>query len=136
MTDKAGLVGVVGGKYSAGCPHQVAMRHDHSSDDSGLVRWPSRLSSRRARLVLLGLFFAAPISVAICVAAIVARAPAAVAPLVAAVCVGGPLFAGWEAPAAFAALRAERAERAGVKALAGLRRGLKDLPETDHPLGL
>lgn len=113
--------------------HQVAMRPDHSSDDSGLVRWPSRLSSRRARLVLLGLFFAAPISVAICVAAIVARAPAAVAPLVAAVCVGGPLFAGWEAPAAFAALRAERA---GVKALAGLRRGLKDLPETEHPLGL
>ena len=76
---------------------------------------------------------AALVSVGICVAAIVARAPAGVAPLVAAVCVGGPLFLGWDAPAVVTHLRAERARG---KALAALRRGLQDLPETEHPLGL
>jgi hypothetical protein len=76
---------------------------------------------------------AALVSVGICVAAIVARAPAAVAPLVAAVCVGGPLFAGWEVPSALTSLRAERARG---RAVAALRRGLQELPETEHPLGL
>jgi hypothetical protein len=43
------------------------------------------------------------------------------------------MFAGWELPAVVSSLRAERE---GSKALAALRRGLDDLPETQHPLGL
>ena len=52
-------------------------------------------------------------------------------PLVVAICIGCPLFAGWEVPNALAALRANRAG----KALARLRRSLDELPETEHPLG-
>jgi hypothetical protein len=109
------------------------MPQDRLSHHSQVAGVPRRRSNAQARLVLLGLFVAALVSVGICVAAIVARAPAGVAPLVAAVCVGGPLFAGWDAPTVVATLRAERARG---KAVAALRRGLENLPETEHPLGL
>jgi hypothetical protein len=109
------------------------MPEDLSSHNPQLVRRLHRPSSSQPRLVLLGLFLTALVSVGICVAAIVGRAPAGVAPLVAAVAVGGPLFAGWEVPAVVDALRAERARG---KAIAALSRGLQDLPETEHPLGL
>jgi hypothetical protein len=46
--------------------------------------------------------------------------------------VGSPIFAAWNAPVAFAALRADRRGRA----LTRLRRALEQLPETEHPLGL
>lgn len=61
-------------------------------------------------------------------------APPAVVPMVAVVCVAAPVFAAWELPAALASLTAPtaRAERAVAK----LRRGLEQLPETEHPLGL
>lgn len=86
---------------------------------------------RQPRLVLLAALLTALISAGVCVAAILAPAPAAAIPLVVAICIGCPMFAGWEVPNALAALRANRAG----KALAKLRRSLDRLPETEHPLG-
>jgi|SRR5947209_3504981 len=95
----------------------------------------TRRSTTRSqpRLVLLAALVSALISAAVCAAAILAPAPAAVVPLIVLLCVGCPIFAGWEAPVALAAVRAERA---GRRALAALRRSLDQLPETEHPLGL
>jgi hypothetical protein len=84
------------------------------------------------RLVIVGLLLAALICTGLCLAAILAPAPTAVAPLIAVVCVGGPIFAGWHAPGAVASLRAERKRRS---ALGALRRSLEELPEVEHPLG-
>jgi hypothetical protein len=78
------------------------------------------------RLVLLVALVTALISMAVCTAAILVPAPAPAVPFVVAVCVGAPLFAGWEAPGALAWLRAVRWQR---KALAGLLRTLEQLPE-------
>ena len=83
------------------------------------------------RLVLLAALLTALISAGVCVGAILAPAPAAAIPLVVAICIGCPMFAGWEVPNAVAALRSRRAGRAMAK----LRRSLDQLPETDHPLG-
>ncbi len=73
------------------------------------------------------------VSAAVCVAAVLVPAPPAALPPVVAICVGCPIFAAWDAPAALALLRADRA---GGRALATLRRSLAQLPETEHPLGL
>lgn len=59
-------------------------------------------------------------------AAVLAPAPAPVLPLVLLVCIGLPMGAGGELPAALRSLRAR--DR--------LRRQLARLPETRHPLGL
>ncbi len=76
------------------------------------------------------------ISCGLCVAAVLAHAPVAALPLVVAVCVGGPIFAAWELRDALDTLRADRADRAGGKALlASLRVRLDELPEIEHPLG-
>lgn len=83
-------------------------------------------------LVLVVALLTAVISMAICAAAILAPAPAAVVPLVVTICVGAPVFAGWEAPLALASVRAERSRRT---ALARLRHSLDQLPEVEHPLG-
>ena len=102
-------------------------------EDARPVAWPPSCTGCQARLVLLALSAAVLISVAVCVAAIAVPAPAAVAPLVAMFCVGGPIFAGWQAPEAVARMRAERF---GRHALAELQRRLVELPETEHPVGL
>jgi hypothetical protein len=68
----------------------------------------------------------------LCVAAIAVPAPAAVAPLVAAVCIGAPAFAGWGVPGAVLSLRTQRG--AG-RELTAFRQSLDALPEVDHPLG-
>ena len=100
-------------------------------DDTPVVtrRFTSRL---QPRLVLAVALVTALISMAMCAAAILSHAPAAVVPLVVAVSVGAPLFAAWEAPGALAWIRAERS---GRKALAHLRSALERLPEVEHPLG-
>ena len=67
----------------------------------------------------------------LCTAAILAPAPAAVAPLVAIVCLLVPLFVGPELSAAVRALRLRKSH-----AIAELRGDLARLPETEHPLGL
>jgi len=92
---------------------------------------PGPARPAQPRLVLLAALLTALISAGVCVGAILAPAPAVAIPLVVAICVGCPMFAGWEVPNALAALRATRAR----KALARLRRSLDRLPETEHPLG-
>lgn len=87
----------------------------------------------RPRMALMMLVIAVLMSTGLCAAAILARAPAAAVPVIAAVCVWCPMLAGWEAPRALAALRADRTAR---RALANFRHGLDSLPETQHPLGL
>ncbi len=85
------------------------------------------------RLILFAALLTALTSAAICSAAILDRAPAAAVPLIVIVCLGCPLFAAWNAPAAWALVRADRR---GGKALIRLQRTLAQLPETEHPLGL
>ncbi len=91
----------------------------------------TRVAPGRARLVLFTAVLSAAVAVGCCIGAILARAPVAATPLVAALCVGCPMFAVLEVPAALAALRMN----SGEKALARLRRRLSELPETEHPLG-
>ena len=98
-------------------------------DDYAFTMW--RPGAAQPHLVLLAALLTALISAAVCVAAILAPAPGAAIPLVVAICIGCPMFAGWEVPNALAGLRANRAG----KALSKLRRSLAELPETEHPLG-
>jgi hypothetical protein len=100
-------------------------------DDHTFTAWRPAAPAR-PRLVVLVAVLTWVISAAVCVAAILAPAPPVVIPLVVAICVGCPIFAGWEVPNAVAALRAKRAGRVLVR----LRRSLDELPETEHPLGL
>ncbi len=107
------------------------MRDEGLRDDYLFVeRQPAALS--RPRLVLIAALLTVLLSAATCALAILAPAPPAAVPLVLTICVGCPMFSGWEVPNAVAALRARR----GGKELAKLRRTLDDLPETEHPLGL
>jgi hypothetical protein len=80
--------------------------------------------------------FTVLVSIGMCAGAVLAPAPPMAVPLVVAICVGSPMFAGWEAPRALSSLRAERIERAHRRALAALTKNLEQLPETEHPLGL
>jgi hypothetical protein len=86
--------------------------------------------------VLAVAVFTALVSAAMCAGAVLAPAPPIAVPLVVMICVGSPLFAGWEVPRALVSLRAERIERAQRRALAALTKSLEQLPETEHPLGL
>jgi hypothetical protein len=104
--------------------------HDEGLLDDHALMWHPAWP-RQPRLVLLAALLTALISAGVCVAAILAPAPAVAIPLVVAICIGCPMFAGWEVPNALAAIRANRAG----KALARLRRSLDRLPETEHPLG-
>jgi hypothetical protein len=100
---------------------------------TGEAPTPPARRMRRPSLVVLAAALTALISAAVCVAAILAPAPAAAVPLVVVVCIGCPMFAGWNVPIAVASMRTDRA--AG-KALAKLQRNLDQLPEVEHPLGL
>jgi len=106
------------------------MRDEATFDDYAYATAPPTVSARPG-LVLLVAAVTALISAAICTGAILAPAPGAAIPLVVAICIGCPMFAGWEVPSAIAALRSNRAG----KALRKLRRSLAELPETEHPLG-
>jgi hypothetical protein len=91
----------------------------------------------QARFVLLTAGLSVLASAALCVLAVLMHAPAFALPLLVPVCVGGPVLASWEVPPALISLRLERAARATrARAIAGLRDGLGQLPETEHPLGL
>jgi hypothetical protein len=91
---------------------------------------------RRPLLLCVFVTFTALMCGALLCAAALVPAPPVVLPLLAVVCIGCPMAAAWELPAAVAALR-----RTGVRALdprsvEALRRQIDDLPETQHPLGL
>ena len=70
-------------------------------------------------------------------AAALVPAPPAVLPLVALVCIGGPMLAAWELRALLGRERGS-ATKAPLdrRAIAAMRRHLDKLPETQHPLGL
>ena len=89
----------------------------------------SILSPGRARLVCLSAAAMALACAGLIVTAVLVPPPAAIAPVLALVCIGCPMAAAYELPAAIVALRAHR------RAAAALRRGLAELPETPHPLG-
>jgi hypothetical protein len=90
------------------------------------------IGTARARLVVFTAVLSSLVAAGCCIGAILAHAPVAATPLIAAVCVGCPMFAVVEVPRALAELRLNR----GDKALTRLRRHLAELPETEHPLGL
>ena len=75
------------------------------------------------------------------VAATLVPAPPAALPFLIGVCIACPLLAAWELPMALAVLRFGQSAldpRTGPLdrgALGELRRGLDELPETEHPLG-
>lgn len=87
----------------------------------------------RPGLVLLMALTTLILCAGVCAAAIVVPAPASAVPLIVLICVGCPMFAGWQVPDAVSFLRGRRA---GANALRRLRKSLGDLPETEHPLGL
>jgi hypothetical protein len=109
------------------------MREDLFYGRRQLAASPARSPSAHPRLVLLASLLATAISAGLCAGAMLASPPTMVVPVVVLTCVGAPMFAGWEAPGALAALRAERA---GGNLIAAFRRRLQELPETEHPLGL
>jgi len=96
--------------------------------------WTAPLSAPGSRpvLVLIVALLTTAMSAALCAAAILTPAPAAVVPLVVIVCIGCPLLASWETPDAMARLRARRV---GGRALSQLRESLAQLPDAEHPLG-
>jgi hypothetical protein len=69
-------------------------------------------------------------------AAVLVPAPAAVVPFLVATCIGCPMRAALDLPASLAVLRAGRRTRGDARLLADMRRHLRQLPETQHPLGL
>ena len=87
------------------------------------------LSPSRARLVCLSAAAMALACAGLIVTAVLVPPPTAIVPILALVCIGCPMAAAYELPAAIRALQAHR--RAG----AALRRVLAELPETPHPLG-
>jgi hypothetical protein len=87
------------------------------------------LSPSRARLVCASATAMALACAALIVVAVLMPPPAAIVPVLALVCIGCPMAAAYELPAALTALRSHRL------AGAALRRGLAELPETPHPLG-
>ena len=69
-------------------------------------------------------------------AAVLVPAPAVVVPFLVATCIGCPMRAALDLPASLAVLRADRRTRGDARLLAEMRRHLRQLPETQHPLGL
>ena len=83
------------------------------------------MPSRVPAYLFAAVTFAA--SAAVFAVAAVVPAPPAVLPLAALICIGCPAMAAWQLRDTLAA---------EYEPLAQLRRGLAELPEVDHPLGL
>jgi hypothetical protein len=98
---------------------------------------PRPLPTRRQ--AIFGCVFAA-LTVLTCAglvsAAVLVPAPAVVVPFLVATCIGCPMRAALDLPASLAVLRAGRRTRGDAQLLADMRRHLRQLPETQHPLGL
>jgi hypothetical protein len=93
------------------------------------------LTTPQAMAICVTAVVAALACAGLCAAAILVPAPAGVVPVVAVCCVGCPMMSAWRLPPAITFFRTRQA-RHRAAALAELRRGLDQLPETDHPLGL
>src|SRR4051794_20674532 len=99
-----------------------------------------RPSRTEARLICAFVVLTVLVCTGLFAAAVLVPAPPAVLPLVAAVCIAGPMVAAWELRGARGAL--PRADEDGAepppldsRAVAALRQHLEQLPETNHPLG-
>jgi hypothetical protein len=73
---------------------------------------------------------------ALLTAAALVPAPPAALPMLVLVCIGCPMAAACELPAALARLRTPAGLATDSRALDVMRRQLDALPETQHPLGL
>jgi hypothetical protein len=63
-------------------------------------------------------------------------APSGLVPFIVVVCLACPMLVSWELPHAVAGFRHHRERvRENARALAEMRAGLSELPETSHPLG-
>jgi CHASE2 domain-containing sensor protein len=91
---------------------------------------------RQALLTCTLVALTAVICAVLMTAAVLVPAPPVVVPLIVATCIGCPMVAALELPASIAALRrGARARRApDARLLADMRRYLRRLPETQHPL--
>ena len=96
-----------------------------------------RLPSRRRAIHICALAAVTAFACgALLSAAVLFQASVAALPFIAAICIGCPMAAGADLPAAVESLKRDRARRAAhAAALNELRSGLKGLPETSHPLG-
>jgi hypothetical protein len=98
----------------------------------------SRRIRTRGQAILTCIFVG--LSVVICAglvtAAVLAPAPPAVVPLIVGTCIGCPMLAALELPGLVAAWRARRKSGGASRArlMADMRRYLRQLPETQHPL--
>lgn len=92
---------------------------------------------RRALVVCAFVAVIAVVCAGVVAAAVLVPAPPIVLPLLIVVCIGCPMAAACELPAAIAGLRHPgRAAARDARALRVLRRELDALPEARHPLGL
>ncbi len=98
----------------------------------------SRPIRTRAQVILTCAFVAltAVICSGLMTAAVLVPAPPAVLPLIVATCIGCPMLAALQLPALAVALRDGRTRGWALEArlLADMRRYLRQLPETQHPL--
>ena len=91
---------------------------------------------REALLTCTFVALTAVICAGLMTAAVLVPAPPAVVPLIVATCIGCPMLAALQLPALAAAMRAGRTSGRALDArlLADMRRYLRQLPETPHPL--
>lgn len=92
--------------------------------------------ARSVQLCVVAAATAIACAALVCAAALV-PAPAGVLPFVAVICIALPMLAAYELRRAVVGFRHHR-ERVheNARAVAELRAGLAELPETSHPLGL
>ena len=93
-------------------------------------------STRRPLLLCAFVTLTAVMCGALLCAAALVPAPPVVLPFLVVVCIGCPMAAACELPAAIAALRRTGARALDSRSLEALRRDLDALPEAEHPLGL
>jgi hypothetical protein len=91
---------------------------------------------REALLTCAFVALTAVICAGLMTAAVLVPAPPAVLPLIVATCIGCPMLAALQLPALATALRSGRVRgwAPDARLLADMRRYLRQLPETQHPL--
>jgi hypothetical protein len=106
-----------------------------AADRENMTSPPPPSRSRSVRIVVVAGFTAGACA-ALLLAAALTPAPALVMPFVVAVCVACPMLAAFDLPRAFAGFRHHRERiQDNARAVAELRAGLAELPETSHPFG-
>lgn len=93
-------------------------------------------SRRQALVACISVFLVLLTCAALLSAAVLVPAPPAVVPFIVAIAIGCPMLAGLQLPVSIAVLRATRPRNRmrELRDLAEMRRFLRELPETPHPL--